>query len=140
MSRVYSGLYMSTYNSEKRCHWRLKLFIHFNMFIRKSSKFTFWFLLIKWYDLIIKINQFVNSLLFFISKYKKAWATLQFFLILLNSIDKIWIWYLSIFLRWGIRYIIYIFRTIVLIFVAIFITTFRPLYTPSFFRWLECRT
>ena len=38
--------------------------------------------------------------------------------------------YLSIFLWWGIMYIIYIFRTIVLIFVAIFITAFRPLY-PS---------
>ena len=29
-------------------------------------------------------------------------------------------------------YIIYIFRTIVLIFVALFITTFRPLYAPAF--------
>ena len=37
-------------------------------------------------------------------------------------------------------YFIYIFRTIVLIFVAVFITTFRPLYSPAFFRWLECRT
>ena len=46
--------------------------------------------------------------------------------------------YLSIFLRWGIMYIIYIFRTIVLIFVAMFIVTFRPLYAPAFFRWLEC--
>ena len=37
--------------------------------------------------------------------------------------------YLSIFLRWwGIIYIIYIFWTIVLIFVAMFITTFRLLY------------
>ena len=40
----------------------------------------------------------------------------------------------------GIMYIIYIFRTIVLIFVAKFITTFRPMYGPAFFRWLECRT
>ena len=39
-----------------------------------------------------------------------------------------------------IMYIIYIFRTIVLIFVAMFFTTFRPLYAPAFFRWLECRT
>ena len=45
-----------------------------------------------------------------------------------------------IFLRWGIMYIIYIFRTIVLIFVAMFITTFWPLYAPAFFKWLECRT
>ena len=37
-------------------------------------------------------------------------------------------------------YIIYIFRTIVLIFVAILIATFRPLYVSAFFRWLECRT
>ena len=37
-------------------------------------------------------------------------------------------------------YIIYIFWTIVLIFVAMFITTFRPLYAPAFFRWLECQT
>ena len=48
--------------------------------------------------------------------------------------------YLSIFLRWGIMYIIYIFRTIILIFVAMFITTFRPLYAPAFFRCFECRT
>ena len=34
-------------------------------------------------------------------------------------------------------YIIYIFRTIVLIFVAMFITMFRPLYAQAFFRWLE---
>ena len=34
----------------------------------------------------------------------------------------------------------YIFQTIFLILVAMFITTFRPLYAPSFFRWLECRT
>ena len=33
--------------------------------------------------------------------------------------------------------IIYIFRTIVLIFVAMFITMFRPLYAPTFFRWVE---
>ena len=37
-------------------------------------------------------------------------------------------------------YIIYIFQTIVLIFVAMFIATFQPLYTPAFFRWLESRT
>ena len=36
-------------------------------------------------------------------------------------------------------YIIYIFRTIVLIFVAMFITKFRLLYAPAFFRWLVCR-
>ena len=36
--------------------------------------------------------------------------------------------------------IIYIFQTMVLIFVAMFITTFRPLYTPAFFRRLECQT
>ena len=30
-------------------------------------------------------------------------------------------------------YIIYLFRTIVLIFVDMFITTFRPLYAPAFF-------
>ena len=48
--------------------------------------------------------------------------------------------FLSIFLRWDIMYVIYIFRTIVLIFVAMFITTFRPLYAPAFFGWLECRT
>ena len=47
---------------------------------------------------------------------------------------------MSIFLRLGIMYIIYIFQTIVLIFVAMFITTFWPLYAPAFFRWLECRT
>ena len=51
-------------------------------------------------------------------------------------------WYnlthLSILLRWDIMYIIYIFRTIVPIFVAKFITTFRPLYAPAFFRWFEC--
>ena len=35
---------------------------------------------------------------------------------------------------------IYILRAIVLIFVALFITTFRPLYAPAFFSWLECRT
>ena len=35
-------------------------------------------------------------------------------------------------------FIIYIFRTIVLIFVAMFIQTFRPLYAQAFFRWLEC--
>ena len=35
-------------------------------------------------------------------------------------------------------YIIYIFRTIILIFVAMFITTFQPLYAPAFFKWLEC--
>ena len=34
-------------------------------------------------------------------------------------------------------YIIYIFRTIVLIFIAMFIATFWPLYTLAFFRWLE---
>ena len=33
-------------------------------------------------------------------------------------------------------YIIYIFRTIVLIFAPMFITTFQPLYAPAFFRWL----
>ena len=38
-----------------------------------------------------------------------------------------------IFLRWGIMYIIYIFRTIVLTFVTMFITTFRSLYAPAFF-------
>ena len=37
-------------------------------------------------------------------------------------------------------YIIKIFRTIFPIFVAMFITTFRPLYAPNFFWWLECRT
>ena len=37
-------------------------------------------------------------------------------------------------------YIIYIFQTIVLIFDAMFITSFRPLYAPAFFRWLECQT
>ena len=47
----------------------------------------------------------------------------------------IYLQYLSIFLRWGITYIIYIFRTIVLIFVSMFITTFRLLYTLAFFRW-----
>ena len=36
-------------------------------------------------------------------------------------------------------YIIYIFQTIVLIFVAMFIM-FWPLYAPAFFRWLECQT
>ena len=40
----------------------------------------------------------------------------------------------------NIIYIIYIFRAIVVIFVAMFITTFRPLYAPAFFKWLECRT
>ena len=38
------------------------------------------------------------------------------------------------------RYIIYIFRAIVLIFVTMFIITFRPLYSPAIFRWLKCRT
>ena len=33
-----------------------------------------------------------------------------------------------------IFFIIYIFWTIVLIFVAMFIPTFWPLYTPAFFR------
>ena len=37
-------------------------------------------------------------------------------------------------------YITYIFRTIVLIFVDMFIITFRPLYASAFFRWLDCRT
>ena len=37
-------------------------------------------------------------------------------------------------------FIIYIFRTTVVIFVAMFITTFRSLYAPAVFRWLECRT
>ena len=65
----------------------------------------------------------------------------------LASICKNWkvkchkvIKYLSIFRRWGIMYLINIFRTIVLVFVSMFITTFRPLYAPAFFRWLECRT
>ena len=54
---------------------------------------------------------------------------------LFNSVG----FYRSIFLRWDIMYIIYIFRTIFLIFVAMFITKFRPLYALAFFRWLECR-
>ena len=47
---------------------------------------------------------------------------------------------MPIFLRWCIMYIIYIFRTIVLIFFAMFITTFRPLFAPAFFSWLEFRS
>ena len=42
------------------------------------------------------------------------------------------IWYLSIVLRWGIIYIIYVFLTIVLIFVAMFITTFRTFQLVRF--------
>ena len=34
--------------------------------------------------------------------------------------------------------VIYIFPTNVLIFVAMFMTMFRQLYAPAFFRWLKC--
>ena len=37
----------------------------------------------------------------------------------------------------AVDYIIYIFRTVVLIFDAMFMS--RPLYAPAFFRWLECQ-
>ena len=39
----------------------IKSHTHFNAFIiRKSTKFNFWFLLIKWYDSIIK-NQSISG-------------------------------------------------------------------------------
>ena len=41
MCGVCFGIYVSTYNSEKRHHWASKLFIYFNMFIVKKSKKMF---------------------------------------------------------------------------------------------------
>ena len=47
---------------------------------------------------------------------------------------------LSVYISEMRYYVHYLhFRTIVLIFVAMFITTFRPLYALAFFRWLEYR-
>ena len=74
------------------------------------------------------------------TKLKQVKIVFSFHIFDLNAIYTYILQYLSIFLRWGIMYIIYIFRSIVLIFVAMFIITFRPLSAPAFVRWLEYRT
>ena len=83
-------MYISTYNSEKRCHWALKLCLHINRFIiRKSIKFSFWFLLIKWYHSII--NQFVELfiLLHMQIQKKRTYAVL----LAADFIGEIWIYF-----------------------------------------------
>ena len=64
----------SIYNSAKKYYWALKMCIYFNMsIIRKITKFSYWFLLIKWYNSRIKKSIDLWNYL----QYKK-WGTLQF--------------------------------------------------------------
>ena len=60
-SRVSFDLYISTYNPKKSCHCAIKSCINFYTFSKKKgTKFSFSFLLIKWYTPIIKIHRFVE--------------------------------------------------------------------------------